>query len=121
MKLLERGGVPFESFSHASSAYGRIELQLGVRTLTAAETPFSVFGALPALLDQGHPFAVGFEQMKPGALVTWPAAKIGRNPSQSSCFWRSATTHRLGRFPFSRTVPSATRAERAARRASPER
>ena len=30
----------------------------GVHTLVAAETPSSIFGALPVLLDRGHPFAV---------------------------------------------------------------
>ncbi len=32
--------------------------ELGVSTLTAAETPSSLFGALPVLLDRGYPYAV---------------------------------------------------------------
>lgn len=32
--------------------------ELGIRTVTAAETPSSLFGVLPLLLDRGYPYAV---------------------------------------------------------------
>ncbi|WP_052519673.1 hypothetical protein [Archangium violaceum] len=63
-RLLEKGAarrghrmVVLEDFmeSPVLELYGE---QAGVRTLTAAETPCSIFSALPVLLDKGYPWAV---------------------------------------------------------------
>lgn len=46
---------------------------LGVRTFTAAETPSSIFGALPVLLDRGYPAAVlGHEASANRGNLVWP-------------------------------------------------
>jgi UDP-N-acetyl-alpha-D-muramoyl-L-alanyl-L-glutamate epimerase len=95
MKLLERGNLPFASFTYSSSVYGAsrpqfelidrlldrgasrrrhrtivvddffdapmLELygnEIGVKSVTAAETPSSIFGAMPILLDRGYSCAV---------------------------------------------------------------
>lgn len=47
---------------------------LGVRTRTAAETPSSIFGALPLLLDRGYPYAVlGHERSANHGNLVWEA------------------------------------------------
>jgi hypothetical protein len=47
---------------------------LGVRTITAAETPSSIFGALPILLDRGYPHAVlGHERSANRGNLVWSA------------------------------------------------
>jgi len=62
--LLDRGAprrreqqIVFDDFVEAPvlDLYGEA---FGVRTITAAETPSSIFGALPVLLDRGYPYAV---------------------------------------------------------------
>lgn len=48
--------------------------ELGVRSITAAETPSSIFGALPILLDRGYPYAVlGHEQSANRGNLIWDA------------------------------------------------
>ena len=108
MKLLERGGIPFDSLVYASSIYGLSAVQfdlsegllrhgapvslhrqwihddfldspvlelnpeLGMRTITAAETPSSVFGALPyALQHRYRHLVLGHERSADSGQVTW--------------------------------------------------
>ena len=48
--------------------------ELGVQTVTAAETPSSIFAALPLLLDRGYPYAVlGHEASANRGNLIWSA------------------------------------------------
>lgn len=108
MKLLERGGLPFDSLVYSSSIYGTaarqhalirellahgaaktqrrqwifddfldspvLELRADFRakTLTAAETPSSVFAALPLVLQHGYRhIALGHERSADTGQVIW--------------------------------------------------
>ena len=108
MKLLDRGGLAFDSLSYANSCYGLGEIQhaladalldhtgvrhrrrqwimddflnapvrqLGpqreIRQLTAAETPGSIFAALPYALQHGYRYlALGHERSADTGQLLW--------------------------------------------------
>ncbi|HMV48620.1 MAG TPA: hypothetical protein PLD20_07030 [Blastocatellia bacterium] len=70
----------------------RAHPELGVRTLTEAETPFSVFAALPMMLANGHrALSIGHERSADRGQVCW--ARTGEDVNHQ--WGKSAAAERL--------------------------